>query len=50
VKTIVGLTCSTPGSSPTNSTICSDTCGPIGHAGVVSVQVTPTVPPSISTP
>ena len=28
---------STPSSSPTNSTICSDTCGPIGHPGLVSV-------------
>ena len=41
---------STPGSSPTNSCICSETCGPIGQAGVVSVNVTFTVPPSISTP
>ena len=33
-----------------NSCICSETCGPIGQAGVVSVNVTDTVPPSISTP
>ena len=28
-----GLTASTPSSSPTNSFICSETWGPIGHAG-----------------
>ena len=38
-----GMTSSTPGSSPTNSCICSETCGPIGQAGVVSVNVTFTV-------
>jgi hypothetical protein len=30
----------TPSSSPTNSSICSVTCGPIGQPGVVSVNVT----------
>src|SRR5215210_1052427 len=50
LKTIVGVTDSTPSISLTNSTICSETCGPMGQAGVVSVNVTSTLPPSISTP
>ena len=33
VKIISTSTVSTPSSSPTNSSICSVTCGPIGHAG-----------------
>ena len=48
VKTIEGTTSSTPSSSPTNSFICSETWGPIGHAGVVRVKVMLTVPPSIA--
>ena len=31
-----------PRARQTNSSICSETCGPIGHAGVVSVNVTST--------
>ncbi len=38
------LTVSTPSSSETNSSICSDTCGPIGQPGEVSVNVTSTLP------
>ena len=34
----------TPSISLTNSMICSETCGPIGHAGVVRVNVTSTRP------
>jgi len=48
-KIIFGWTFSTPGRSPTNSRICSDTWGPIGQAGVVRVKVTKTSGPSIST-
>ena len=40
---IVDCTSSTPSSSVTNSSICSDTCGPIGQPGLVSVKVTCTV-------
>src|SRR5690349_6189172 len=40
VKTISELTDLTPSSSPTNSSICSVTWGPIGHPGVVRVNVT----------
>src|SRR5689334_10628938 len=39
-KTILGWTAVTPGRSPTNSFICSETWGPIGQAGVVRVKVT----------
>ena len=39
-KTIFGWTAETPGRSPTNSFICSETWGPIGQAGVVRVKVT----------
>ena len=44
------VTLSTPSSSETNSSICSDTCGPIGQPGLVSVKVTCTSPASTSTP
>ena len=43
-KTIELLTESTPSRGRTNSSICYVICGPIGHAGVVSVNVTWTLP------
>ena len=39
VKVIVGWTFETPSSSPTNSSICSVTWGPIGQPGEVSEKV-----------
>ena len=46
---IVDWTSSTPSSSLTNSSICSETCGPIGQPGLVSVNVTCTTLSSTST-
>ena len=43
-------TVSTPGRSPTNSSICSLTCGPIGQPGEVRLNVTCTSAPESSIP
>ena len=40
----------TPSSSVTNSSICSETCGPIGQPGEVSENVTWTSPAETSIP
>ena len=39
----------TPSSSPTNSSICSATCGPIGQPGEVRLKLTKTSLSSTST-